>query len=63
MLAESPPDEKGLSSVKSGLEESPSPTLDVGIVGIVGGVGLGQALASSPVTIGSRGGGLDPRGS
>ena len=63
MLAESPPDEKGLSSVKSGLEESPSPTLDVGIVGIVGGVGLGQALASSPVFISSVGGGLDPRGS
>ena len=62
MLAESPPNEKGLSSVKSGLKESPSLTLDIGIVGIVGGVGLGQALASSPVTIGSIGGGLDPRG-
>ena len=41
MLAESPPNEKGLSSVKSGLKESLSPTLDVGIVGIVRGVGLG----------------------
>ena len=63
MLAEYPPDKKGLSSVKSGLEESLSPTLDIGIVGIVRGVGLGQALASSPVSIGSVGGGLDPRGS
>ena len=63
MLAESPPDEKGLSSVKSGLKESPSPTLDVGIIGIIKGVGLGQALASTPVSIGSVGGGLDPRGS
>ena len=63
MLAESPPNEKGLSSVKSGLEESPSPTLNIGIVGIIRGVRLGQALASSPVSIGSVGGGLDPRGS
>ena len=63
MLAESPPDEKGLSSVKSGLEESPSLTLDIGIIGIVRGVGLGQALASSLVFISSVRSGLNPRGS